>query len=293
MFKLKYLFFLLLTFAFISEAAIQNYHPVFASAIDTKGDQLVAIRNYQLDHTNYFLTVNPNNLQTTIIPANQLTLNSVNLNKLSATPYFKLLKKYSQPPYKLQNYGHTHALHPVTGIFLTVDLCPSTKPFEKELFTSIQGPIAIAISGRWLLQHPDEFNWLIAQKNIRITWVNHSFTHPYQPNIPLAKNFLLSDPGNFDYEVLATEELLIANNQTPSIYFRFPGLVANKQLIKKLNKLGLVPLGADAWLAKNEKAQNGSIILVHGNGNEHLGVTMLFKLITEKNIQLLPIEQAT
>jgi hypothetical protein len=293
MFKLKLTFFLIfisVSLACPAAAPIKNYHPIFIAGIDQNGTQLIAIRNYQLNNDNYFLTINPNTLATKIITAEQLTIKSCSQLKLKQSIYLKLLQTYSQPPYKLQNYGVTHAAYPVTGMFLTIDLCPSTKPLEKRLFESLQGPIAIAITGRWLQQHPDDFNWLITQPNFQITWINHSYSHPYQKNIALNKNFLLSEPKNFTNEVLATEKLLIANGQTPSIYFRFPGLVANKQLILKLAKLGLLPIGADAWLAKNEKPTNGSIILVHGNGNEPLGVDLFLKLLAEQNFKLLPLD---
>jgi hypothetical protein len=272
-----------LSIAAHAEIIIKNYHPVFISGVDQTGKQLIAIRNYQADGVDYFLAVNPNTLQTSLISINQLITKSFTTKQLEQTPYFKLLQKYSQPPYKLQNYGITHVN--AEGIALTVDLCPSTKPLEKRLFMALNGPVAISISGRWLQQHQEEFNWLIAQQNLQITWVNHSFTHFYQKNLPLEKNFLLHDPKKLNNEVLENEKLLIANNQTPSIYFRFPGLVSNKQLIKKLTKLGLVPLGADAWLAKGEQPKNGSIILVHGNGNEPLGVDIFLELLAKQKIK--------
>lgn len=283
---------LLIVFTASAQNNITNYHPVFIAGTDQNDNIKIAIRDFQMDNSKYLLTVNPNTLQTEIISAQNFTAKKINQKKLIATPYFSLLKVYSQPPYKLQNYGITHALQPVNGMFLTTDLCPSTKPITKEIYTAINGPIGIAITGKWLLSHEADFNWLITQKNLQITWVNHSFSHPYQPkNTSLRNNFLLAKPENFNNEVLSTEELLIANNQTPSVYFRFPGLVSDKNLVKKLTALGLIPLGADAWLAKDEDPTNGSIILVHGNGNEPKGVTLLLKLFSEQEIKLLALSQ--
>ena len=68
-------------------------------------------------------------------------------------------------------------------------------------------------------------------------------------------------------------------HQIPFAFIRFPGLVANKKLIRKIRKYGLIPLGADAWLAKNKKPTNGSIILVHGNSNEHRGIKMVMPIL--------------
>ena len=47
------------------------------------------------------------------------------------------------------------------------------------------------------------------------------------------------------------------------------------RLGEQLDGLGLIPLGSDAWLAKNEWPREGSIVLVHANGNEPLGVRRL------------------
>jgi hypothetical protein len=43
--------------------------------------------------------------------------------------------------------------------------------------------------------------------------------------------------------------------------------------------LGLVPVGSDAWLAKNQRPGEGSIVLVHANGNEPLGVRRFLELL--------------
>ena len=42
---------------------------------------------------------------------------------------------------------------------------------------------------------------------------------------------------------------------------------------------GLIPVGSDAWLAKNEVPSAGSIVLVHGNGNEPVGVEKLLERV--------------
>ena len=58
----------------------------------------------------------------------------------------------------------------------------------------------------------------------------------------------------------------------PSVFFRFPGLVSRPDVFEKVVALGLVPLGSDAWLAKSRQPPaEGSIVLVHANGNEPLG----------------------
>jgi hypothetical protein len=85
-------------------------------------------------------------------------------------------------------------------------------------------------------------------------------------------NFLLLPGVDPDFEILETERLLIANGGTPSLFFRFPGLVSSSPLMQAVRRHHLIALGANAWLALNEKPHDGSIILVHPNGNEELGL---------------------
>ena len=47
------------------------------------------------------------------------------------------------------------------------------------------------------------------------------------------------------------------------------------------NKFFLIPLGANAWIAKSQKPQNGSIILVHGNKNEPQGIKMFLEQLPD------------
>ena len=180
------------------------------------------------------------------------------------------------------------------------------KPFEAGLFyklvqlseeTNKPIPITIAISGMWLIKHPEEFQWLIAkekEKKLAITWANHSFSHVYYKDLPYSENFMLTPGTNIDTEILLTEKYLLEAGELPSVFFRFPGLVSNKSLMKQLKQYGLIPLGTDAWLANLQKNHQeispGGIILVHGNSNEHKGIILLLPLL--KKITFLDITQA-
>lgn len=126
------------------------------------------------------------------------------------------------------------------------------------------------------------------KKSLDITWVNHSFSHPYFKGKPFNENFLLFPGMDMKSEVLITEKILLQHNQVPSMFFRFPGLVSNEMTVKELNKLGLIPIGSNAWLAKGEHPKSGCIFLIHGNGNEPLGIKMALKLINH-NINWLPL----
>ena len=81
---------------------------------------------------------------------------------------------------------------------------------------------------------------------VRRTWVNHSFSHLYFSDLPLKDNFLLFSQTNIKSELLTTEILLIEAHQLPSIFVRFPGLVANRKMLELTRRYGLIPLGADA-----------------------------------------------
>jgi len=75
---------------------------------------------------------------------------------------------------------------------------------------------------------------------------------------------------------------MLRNGLLPSVFFRFPGLVSDQQLVFKITDFGLIPIGTDAWLAKGQAPQAGSIVLIHGNGNEPVGVNDFIALIKEK-----------
>ncbi|HLO26232.1 MAG TPA: polysaccharide deacetylase, partial [Geobacteraceae bacterium] len=219
--------------------------------------------------------------------------------------FIKALDRHTAPPYKLQNHGTGHSDLPGEGFFLTVDMCPSRRPFEKAFFTAVAdlsrqnrkaAPMAIAMSGTWLETHKDELAWIVQEirrGKLAVTWINHSYNHFYDPKAPLARNFLLSPGTDFEREVLATEVLMLENGLLPSPFFRFPGLVADGGLVKKLRSLSLIPIGSDAWLAKGEVPKGGSFILVHGNGNEPQGIARILPLLQDNHgVRLLPLAAA-
>ncbi|RFZ91775.1 hypothetical protein D0C36_09975 [Mucilaginibacter conchicola] len=181
-----------------------------------------------------------------------------------------------------------------TGISLTADLCPSHRPLDRRIFTDIINgfkqveqpvPIALSVSGLWMKHHIADLNWLKqlqAQHHIYVTWINHSYNHRVSASAPLKTNFLLEPGTDINYEVLETEKLMLANGLLPSAFFRFPGLVSDQQLVYQITGFGLIPVGTDAWLAKGQQPQAGSIVLIHGNGNEPVGVTDFINLLRQK-----------
>ena len=56
-------------------------------------------------------------------------------------------------------------------------------------------PVALSISGLWLIHHFDDFRWLVSQRNsgaLTILWTDHTYHHPYRRKLPDDANFLLS-----------------------------------------------------------------------------------------------------
>lgn len=258
------------------------------------------------------LAVDPDTLKTTVIPASSIDFFQFVLrDQWRPSPYYQALIRHTAPPCPLQNDGLIQADTSVAGAFLTVDLCPSRKPFEKRLFEGLfdlwqnrnePAPVGIAMTGAWLKAHEEDMQWLlnkVREKKVAITWINHSHTHPYDRVKPLNKTFLLTPGIDFKQEVLATEIMLLEQGLLPSVFFRFPGLVSDCNLVKQLRKLSLIPVGSRAWLAKGERPTEGSIILVHGNGNEPQGIDILLDLFKEKKEaftqgkqKLLPLNSA-
>jgi peptidoglycan/xylan/chitin deacetylase (PgdA/CDA1 family) len=181
----------------------------------------------------------------------------------------------------------------ILSIFITIDLCPSVHPYEKGLFDYLetlghrQGkpiPVAIAISGKWIERHEKELQ-AIKNRYLDITWVNHSYSHPVE------NDFLNNPRVDFKYEVEHNIKVMEKHGLKPSKYFRFPGLCHNALRLKQLKQMGYVNLDADAWLGKGlwrakssqQKIKNGSIILIHGNGNEQPGVVDKFIAYLKQN----------
>ena len=198
----------------------------------------------------------------------------------------------------LRNAGLVHGAGP--GAFVTGDLCPSLKSLDRGFVERVaaQGPhtpLALSISGLWLTHHFADYRWLVDQQTsgaLDILWVNHTYHHPYARGAPDDRNFLLEPKVDPDAEILEVERLLIANGETPSLFFRFPGLISSAPLMEAVRRHHLISLGADAWLALDQRPHDGSVVLVHANGNEPLGVK-IFERDLAHNTLPLPFEPLT
>ena len=276
---------------------IINYKVYFGWAKYFPQDWMI-IRQFENDGKTFFMLVNPQTLETKIDAADFYQVKPMTLDEASAffkaTPYQKALRKAEKQSVTIQDAGIESGVPEDKGISLTADLCPSHSPLDKRIFTDIfmafqkverPVPVALSVTGIWMRQHPQDLQWLkMMQQNqeIYITWINHSYNHRVSLNLPLKENFLLEPGTDINFEVLETEKAMLKNGLLPSVFFRFPGLISDRQLFYKITAFGLIPIGTDAWLAKGQQPQAGSIVLIHGNGNEPVGVNDFIKLLHSK-----------
>jgi hypothetical protein len=276
---------------------IENYKVYYGWAKRFPQDWMI-LRRFDNEGKKYLVLVNPQTLETKIDetevyqvkPMDMLTARTYFKN----TPYQKALAKAESQSVMMQDAGIEMGMPKESGISLTADLCPSHRALDKRIFTDIFAqfqkvekpvPIALSITGVWMRQHPNDLQWLkqMEQKGeIYITWINHSYNHRVSKSLPLKENFLLEPGTDINYEVLETEKAMLKNGLLPSVFFRFPGLVSDQQLVNRITDFGLIPIGTDAWLAKGQQPQAGSIVLIHGNGNEPVGVNDFIKLLQSK-----------
>jgi hypothetical protein len=268
-----------------SMGAVGDYQPVLKACVAADGRKAVAIREMTVAGQKIALLADPEALTTRLERAACWTCRDESEDELNATRMGRAIRESAEAPGLvhrgfLQNAGLTHGGG--QGDFVTGDLCPSQKPLDRAFFTRLEAasphaPVALSISGLWLIHHFDDFRWLVGERNsgaLDILWTDHTYHHPYHRKLPNDANFLLSKGVDPQEEVLDTERLLIANGETPSLFFRFPGLVSSDPLMQAVSQFHLVTLGADAWLALGQKPGRSSIVLIHPNGNEPRGLSL-------------------
>jgi hypothetical protein len=266
-------------------------------------EKLIILRRFSLGRERRCLVLNPGNLLTSIRAAGDLDVKEESRDALAkrfgTTAYFEALRDALANAAATQNAGLTHLIASPPGVALTVDLCPSRKPMDRGLFTDLVHefgkeekpvPVAVAVTGVWMAEHRPDLEFLKELENsgdISITWINHTFHHPWDKALPLKKNFLLEKGTDISSEVLQTEVAMIEHGLTPSVFFRFPGLVSDREIVLAVESFGLIPVGSDAWLGKNQRPKEGSIVLVHANGNEPIGIARFLKLIREERENII------
>jgi len=259
------------------------------------GRTYVVLRQFRFGAATRYLVVNPETLQSGVLDARDLQLSPVPWEAIAKqfekTPYFKAIRDAEAGARGYENAGLTHFPAPQSGVTLTVDLCPSKKPLDRILFTDLirafdkdesPVPVAVALTGVWMEKHGSDLAWLRSLEKsglISVTWINHSYHHDWNKKLPLKANFLLEKGTDVPSEILRTEAAMLGKGIVPSVFFRFPGLVSDAGLVTTIGNFGLIPVGSDAWLAKNQLPKDGSIVLVHANGNEPIGIRRFLSLL--------------
>ncbi len=290
---------------------VKNYRAVFQQCRDPAGATRLATRAMEVDGEALLLAVDPQTLSTRLERAacwvcadttEETQRETRFLRSVGVAANATMIVKSSDAGHStwLQNAGLKHGAG--DGTFITGDLCPSRQPLDRAFLEGVAAngrgtPIALSISGLWLTHHSADFEWLREQERsgaLAITWVDHSWDHPYDPTKPLDQTFLLTQNVDMEKEIMDTERLLIARGETPSVFFRFPGLISNPALMEIVRAHHLVALGADGWLVFNPPLRDGSIILVHPNGNEPAGLRQFTKLSADGKLRrpFRPINEA-
>lgn len=273
--------------------SVADYRSTLLACHKPAGADLVAIRTMTIDETPYLLLADPEKLTTRIERTACWTCQEASEESLAGSRYLRTVIDAAQTPGVahrtfLQDAGLTHGAAP--GVYVTGDLCPSRKPLDRRFFEELMRtgrdvPVALSISGLWLLHHAADFRWLTdrqADGSLDILWTNHTYHHPYAKGHPDDQTFMMTKGLDPDYEILETERLLIANGGTPSVFFRFPGLVSDSPLMEAVRRHHLIAVGTDAWLAKGQRPGVGSIVLVHPNGNEEGGIDRFARYVDQR-----------
>ncbi len=295
----NFLFILLLVPFSPAAEQVKNYRTEFsACSLSSDTTLYIGLRSFTMDSISKMLIVDPNDMKTRIVFRSVVAGKDYPLSYLhtarKTSAYMQALDSALKNRLSLQDAGLRHGYSMQKGIELTADLCPSGKHLDRSLFKKLIEtfgerqkpiPIALAVTGKWMENHEGDLQWLMDLEKkgyFSITWINHSYNHRMAKDIPLKQNFILEKGTDIESEVLRTEKKMIEHGITPSVFFRFPGLVSDSMVFSKIIGYGLIPIGTDAWLAKKEKPSNGSIVLVHANGNEPYGINQFFKLVNDK-----------
>src|ERR1700731_4524620 len=201
-----------------SMAAVGDYKPVLKACVAADGRKAVAIREMTVAGQKIALLADPEGLTTRLERAACWTCRDESEEELAATRMGRAIRESALAPGLvhrgfLQNAGLTHGGG--QGDFVTGDLCPSQKPLDRAFFARLEAasphaPVALSISGLWLIHHFDDFRWLVAERNsgaLNILWTDHTYHHPYHRKLPNDANFLLSKGVDPQEEILDTERL--------------------------------------------------------------------------------------
>lgn len=262
------------------------------------GKTIFAIRSLSLQGERVRLVVDGTSFETSLVAEAALSASArvpTAADRASDAPYAKSLAALAASGGSLDRVAPSAPnLGAEEPFALTIDMCQSRKPWDRKLFewaVTLSDqlrkpvPLGIAMTGLWAKAHPAELDELLGWERsgkIAITWINHSSTHPLHcQNASCSKALFLTAPSvDFDEEVLGEERTVLARGMIPSVIFRFPGLVHDANRRRQLNRLSLLPIDANGWIAKGQPIAPRAVVLVHGNGNEPEGITGFLRQVS-------------
>jgi peptidoglycan/xylan/chitin deacetylase (PgdA/CDA1 family) len=161
-------------------------------------------------------------------------------------------------------------------VALTFDLCQipayptGFEPKIVDVLKHFHAPATFFLGGDWMRTHPDETLLLAGEPLFELG--NHSWSHP---------DFRSLDWREIDQEIVKTQDMLYKLTGRESHLFRLPYGYQSKLALGEIAKHGLYTIQWDVETgdpdpnfdaptiqrAVREGVQNGSIIIMHANGN--------------------------
>jgi len=161
-------------------------------------------------------------------------------------------------------------------VALTFDLCQIPEypaGFEPKIVETLKqynAPATFFLGGDWMRTHPDET--LLLASNPLFDLGNHSWSHP---------DFRQLGWREMDEEIIKTQDILYKLTGRESHLFRLPYGYQSKPALSEIAKHGLYTIQWDVesgdpdpnfdaetiQRAVRESVRNGSIIIMHANGN--------------------------
>jgi peptidoglycan/xylan/chitin deacetylase (PgdA/CDA1 family) len=270
---------------------------VSLAEIDSNGVRLLRLRTFMdTSGSPWMLAVDPFSLEPSLHRRFGWMETGRPLEVLDSTPWGRLRRV--ELDFGWRTAGLSRILGRDRGIVLSVDLCPSRKPLDRRIVRRVWDsfrhddkpvPVSFSLSGTWIRNHADDLAWLESQVDsgrIDPTWINHTDHHRYIRGVPDHRNFLFLPGTDVLAEILGAEREMLRHGAIPSVFFRFPGLMDDSAIFGRVVATGLLPVGSDAWLAKRQAARPGSIVLIHGNGNEPVGVDDFLRLLDSERMNI-------
>ncbi len=222
---------------------------------------------------------------------------SSDISSFDGTHLDRLFKRAHELAELEQGYCHGDREQLKGKVSLTSDLCWSIRPYEKEFYYELPNRSADGsqtvyctqfISGRWLQQQPLAMADLLElekEPSIDFIWGLHSWDHPKSGIFMNAYA-----PESLRGDTLHLEKILLEWGVVPEHFYRFPGLKHDETRLNEILAMSLLPVDCDSWVSgmhldrppHRVPATNGSILLVHGNGNEARGISRFFEWLEEE-----------